>query len=147
MTTAEKIAVMQAFSDGKKIQRHCFLNSNLKWEDTEAPMWNWMAYEYRIKPERDCRPYNNTDEMISDFCARNHIYRTNFGHPFIWLRTRKPRKDRDGNDLFIDSLVLQIDKDYIYLLSPTEDEFITLGMDEMFEDYTYMDGTPCGKME
>ena len=49
-TTAEKIAVMQAFEEGKKIEIdiqdgrgfHC-----LGW----IPNWNWEENDYRIKPQ------------------------------------------------------------------------------------------------
>ena len=50
-TTKEKIAVMQAFMDGKKLQ----ILSNDDWTDwnpTCDPVWNWERGDYRIKPER-----------------------------------------------------------------------------------------------
>jgi hypothetical protein len=49
-TTAEKIAVMQAFEDGKEIQ---FRNNSRpdSWIDCPNPAWNWEMTDYRVKPE------------------------------------------------------------------------------------------------
>lgn len=48
-TTAEKIAVMQAFEDGKLIQVW-----DCGWwvdcEPTYKPSWNWIKEKWRIKP-------------------------------------------------------------------------------------------------
>lgn len=46
-TTAEKIAVMQAHEDGKKVQM--LLAGG--WSTIDGPVWNWEARDYRIKPE------------------------------------------------------------------------------------------------
>ena len=50
MNTKEKIAVMQAFVEGKEIQvstRHSTEWKRLVW----MPEWDWTSYNYRIKPE------------------------------------------------------------------------------------------------
>ena len=56
-TTREKIAVMQAWLEGKTIQRRPLFPSKHGWitfikapEDPE-PYWNFPSYEYRVKPE------------------------------------------------------------------------------------------------
>jgi len=49
-TTAEKIAVMQAFEAGKAIE-HTVKGKSLPWLDTDEPWWDWVSYEYRVKPE------------------------------------------------------------------------------------------------
>lgn len=49
-TTAEKIAVIQAFEDGKRVQTKP-VNSELHWMDSSNPSWNWVNINYRIKPE------------------------------------------------------------------------------------------------
>jgi hypothetical protein len=49
MTTKEKIAVMQAFEDGKKCQAR--LRGRNEWIDFEITFWNFEEWEYRIKPE------------------------------------------------------------------------------------------------
>jgi len=47
-TLEEKIAVMQAFADGKKIE---FLNVNGEWTPASKPTWDWGTYDYRVKHE------------------------------------------------------------------------------------------------
>ena len=51
MNTKEKIAVMQAWMEGKEeIQvstRHSTEWKRLSW----VPEWDWTSYDYRIKPE------------------------------------------------------------------------------------------------
>lgn len=50
MNTKEKIAVMQAWVDGKDIQ--CRPNGLNLWDEVDAePRWDWTRCEWRIKPE------------------------------------------------------------------------------------------------
>jgi len=51
MTTKEKIEIMQAYENGKKIEwrPNAFKRP---WNDyLNEPEWNWEYYQYRIKPE------------------------------------------------------------------------------------------------
>lgn len=49
--TKRRIAVMQAWLDGKTIERSYIgdLFSGA-WETTEHPRWNWDDLDYRVKP-------------------------------------------------------------------------------------------------
>ena len=53
MTTKEetlrRIAVMQAWCDGEKIEYSCLGEFN--WRDQPDPQWSWLAYDYRIAPK------------------------------------------------------------------------------------------------
>jgi hypothetical protein len=49
-TTAEKIAVMQAFLDGVPMEILTDGNWSL-WLPTGEPEWRWGASDYRVKPE------------------------------------------------------------------------------------------------
>lgn len=55
MNTKEKIEVMQAFLDGKKIQHRVIeRQSDIldPWYNSLGePSWIWNTYEYRIKPQ------------------------------------------------------------------------------------------------
>jgi len=66
-TTAGKIAVMQAFEDGKAIQ---YKNRGYSWVDfrVNTPMWNWKEVGYRIKPQ--------TVEEAAIETANKHFYET-----------------------------------------------------------------------
>lgn len=52
-TTAEKIAVMQAFEEGKAIQYKPSMAADVagNWARSLGPLWNWDRYSYRIKPQ------------------------------------------------------------------------------------------------
>lgn len=57
--TAERIKVMQAYVDGKKIQ--WAYNSTDIWHDADYPHWK-PNVNYRIKPESKYRPFRNAEE-------------------------------------------------------------------------------------
>lgn len=47
-STMEKIKVMLAFDEGKKIQ--WVIQGRTEWQDCSSPVWDWYALSYRIKP-------------------------------------------------------------------------------------------------
>lgn len=50
-TTQQKIEVMRAFEEGKKIE--CKSN-DLDWKEwilPHEPVWNWEKFDYRVKEE------------------------------------------------------------------------------------------------
>lgn len=57
MTTKEKIAVMQAFLEGKPIQYKLATGSDTDWVRNDEPRWDWEHCIYRIKPQPKLRPY------------------------------------------------------------------------------------------
>ena len=50
MTDQEIIEVIQAKSNGRKIQKRV-LGSCGSWEDDPDPKWAFCGFEYRVKPE------------------------------------------------------------------------------------------------
>lgn len=68
MTTKEKIAVMQAYLDGKKIQ--LAIKNKEDWEDydTGEPVWDWTCFDYRIKPEEE-KPKRMTHRQLAEWCS------------------------------------------------------------------------------
>jgi len=57
-TTKEKIAVMQAYVNGEKLE---ILLPSMGWDEWRAvgePHWDWQNIDYRIKPEPKLRPWN-----------------------------------------------------------------------------------------
>ena len=57
--TKEAIRVMQAFVDGKEVQYEV---PNKEWITTDQPAWNFISYNYRIKPTATLRPWT-ADEV------------------------------------------------------------------------------------
>ena len=97
------------------------------------------AFFYLVEePEEEkYRPYKNTDEMIEDFKerAKKH-YNANFFkcpmfHTSIWV------KDKKSNSKYLISVFGKTD---VYLSSIDE-----YSLELLFEDFTYLDGSPCGK--
>lgn len=62
-TTKEKIAVMQAYEDGKRIKAETFENVRLLWlkNETSEPTWDWVDYDYTIVEEPKRTPFDGSD--------------------------------------------------------------------------------------
>lgn len=58
-TTAEMIAVMQAYEDGKEIE--FYHNGYSKWRKSPDPTWDWYRNDYRVKPEPEYIPFTFED--------------------------------------------------------------------------------------
>lgn len=83
-TTAEKIAVMQAFEEGKPIE---YLSTWLnKWVNTDSPMWDWSSCDYRITVTK---PSINWDHVSPEY---NWLARDKSDGPDLncFLYTAKP---------------------------------------------------------
>ena len=129
MTTEEQIEVMQAFVDGKQIQ---FKDEfSIDWIDLHStPSWNWVDKEYRVKPESKYIPYKDTNEMIDDYCKRFGVERKEYEEPVIWVKICEVRMQ-----------VLSFYKGAVTVGD------ITLKLQEIFDaEYTYLDGSPVGKL-
>ena len=118
MTNKEMIAVMQAFYDGKEIE--CSSRGENDWLWTANPMWDWSNNDYRIKPEPPepkYVPYDSVTEVDKD----------------KWIKNK-------GNGIL--SRIMGIDANEALCVR-------LIGgwrtLKDLFEYYTYEDGTPCGK--
>ena len=78
--TKQRIAVMQAYVDGKQVQVYDISLS--KWFDTDAPSWI-TSRQFRIKPEPPYRPFRNAEE-----CWQEMLKHAPFG-----IMSSKNRKD------------------------------------------------------
>lgn len=75
--TAERIKIMQAYVDGKRIQ-YAEDDTDV-WHNIDEPDW-YSNYDYRIKPEPKYRPFNDADECWQEMLKHQ---------PFGWLREKK----------------------------------------------------------
>lgn len=73
--TKERIAVMQAYVDGKQIQ---WERSDGKWADVPKPSWS-INENFRIKPEPEYRPFKDADECWQEMLKHE---------PFGWVRNK-----------------------------------------------------------
>lgn len=106
-----------------------FLAENLVGDDVS---WN-LFYLVEEPKEKKYRPYKNTEEMIDDFFSREFSSRE-----LIWIKAKNSK-------LKLEKAIFQFAEDAVYVAS----EFgymgiLTLSMQQLLEEYTYLDGTPCG---
>lgn len=136
MTTEEMVKVMKAYTKGEPIECKMILGED-NWGDViDNPSWDWLNYEYRIKPETDesgYRQYENINEMLENISKRLVAIQ----HPVfpgVWLQ----RTDFD-----VQEMIAGIDYTNSYVLIGTN--WLSLGT--VFHQYTYLDGTPFGVKE
>lgn len=119
--TKERIAVMQAYVDGKQIQ---WERSDDKWVDVSEPSWS-INNNFRIKPETKYRPFKNADECWQEMLKHQ---------PFGWVCTRKSGWHKHINILYTDTISFKGDDFKWDLLGLTD-------------DVTFADGAPFGVKE
>lgn len=131
--TDYKISVMQAYKDGKRIE-YTSGSYWVEWMLPQEPTWNWVECDYRVKEEPKYVPYENTEELIEDFCKRSGAKRSPMGEPFIWLKEINSTTKRLVVTYFDESLNTQYCN-----------AFDNWTMKELFEKFTFLNGSPVGK--
>ena len=119
----ERIALMQAYVDGKQIQFFNILGE--KWEDTIDPRWS-QVNRYRIKPEPNYRPFKNAEECWQEM--QKH-------QPFGWIKDKE-----DGHYSMVTTVdAFYDDKNYIKISGDHNWSFA-----ETMNVYTFADDAPFG---
>lgn len=142
--------IIKAWEDGKEIQ---FKTSLGFWCFVFSPDWD-LNIEYRVKPECPCedgidskacvgcehsedgkreyKPYVTVDEFIQDYQERfpTSAPRPAYTMPLIWLKEKEAER---------------INLCYAFVGNCVELGCGVYNMTELFEDWTYTDGSPCGK--
>ena len=118
----DRIALMQAYVDGKQIQYFNRLEG--KWEDTTDPRWS-QGSSYRIKPEPNYRPFIDVEECWQEML--NH-------RPFGWIKNKN-----DGHYSMITKVDADFDKKHIAISGIN-----IWTLSETMCDYTFADGEPFG---
>lgn len=118
-----RIAVMQAYVDGKQIQ---FFNEYTgEWENIHTP--NWLRdTSYRVKPEPKYRPFKNADECWQEMLKHE---------PFGWIKCRGCYFN-----------IVAVTDVYAYL-SEADGSAILLASKNSYNDNTFADGAPFGVKE
>ena len=115
------LPVMQAFVEGKTIQRYDDKEDN--WYDVSPNANIDFCYDYRIKSEPNYRSFKNQKECWNEMLKHQ---------PLGWCR------DKNSGSLL---MVTAICDQYIYFDGdPTE-------INETFDFYEFADGTPFGIKE
>ena len=104
------------------------------------------AFFYLVEEpeENKFRPYSNPNEMIEDFKKRYNAYGGWSGkdnpmyNPLIWIKSKATGFRHLVTDYCDDD---NCNKSCIWIGS------LALAFKELFDKYTYLDGTPCGIKE
>ena len=123
----ELLPIIQAFAEGKSIQR---INSLGEWSDVTGDVLFYCNPEdYRIKPEPEStyRPFKDAEECWQEM--QKH-------QPFGWI------KCKDNS----------IPGKFMYIISVRDNEVaissaIDISYSELIKYYTFTDGTPLGIKE
>ena len=117
------LPVMQAFVEGKTIQRYDLKKDD--WYDV-APNANIdFCYDYRIKPESKYRPFKNQEECWQEMLKHQ---------PFGWLRNIFTQRLFNIDTISYTTYNIRLNNSI-------------LDGDDAFNSYTFVDGTPFGIKE
>ena len=128
----------KAWIEGKKVQHWTTIYVKNKWEDVPDE-WYWDGNDgtqYRIKPEKDWRPFKDVDELKKVWYDKMpfDVLSTGLEEPFIWVRWKGGKEHKlitgyynEGSQVFLC------------------DEWIPL--ERLFKYYEFLDGSPCGVLE
>ena len=116
----EMLPVLQAFAEGKTIESRCIKGDKSLWYDDEDPSFD-NDFEYRIKPEPKYRPFKSAEECWQEM--QKH-------QPFGWV------KDRNGSKFVIENVD---SRSFVDVYGEGTCDF-----KEVFENHTFVDGTPFG---
>lgn len=123
----ELLPIIQAFAEGKKIERS--VKGKDAWSDTFYPTWIDNR-DYRIKQELKYRPFKDADECWEEM--QKH-------QPFGWIMGKSNHIRRIIEST--GSMFFTCNGNNV-LTGSTWESFAY-----MFEQYTFADGTPFGKLE
>lgn len=110
--------IIEAFKNGADIQ---FLDYAGEWRDADKPLFR-IDVKYRVKPKQEYIPFDYSD---AEYLIGKVV------------------KSKDNKEI---SMIISFDLDNSDLLQ------ITLGSSfisfyDLFQDYTFLDGSPCGKLK
>ena len=123
----ELLPIIQAFAEGKTIERKGILDNESKWCEVLLPTFNVAVSNYRIKPESKYRPFIDNKECWNEMLKHQ---------PFGWVRTINAE-----NDYYIIDGVLHsenLDCSVVTMAGESYD------YKEMLDIYLFADGTPFG---
>lgn len=124
MKVSEQIAIIKAYEDGNTIEWKHYGETDWKSiEHVDNYLFDFVANEYRIKPECKYRPYESVDEAFNE--AEKHGY---------WIK----HKDKNKECLLC-----------IKIIELTKEKVVYLGYNlysgDVLEKYVWADdNSPCG---
>lgn len=121
----ELLPIIQAFVEGKTVQCRDFKDKDDDWDDTLTPAFDIDNFEYRIKPKPECRPFKDVEECWQEMLKHQ---------PFGWVK--------NNGDITVFKNIVSLAEGFVGVA-----EQDTFDLCEMWEAYTFADGTPFGVKE
>lgn len=90
-----------------------------------------LFYLLEEPKEEKCRPYRNIDNFITDYCDKKGVEIPSLEYPIIWL------KDVNAN-------IARMITEYCPLDNTVRTGDYWSNLQELLENYTYLDGSRCG---
>ena len=129
------LPIIKAFSEGKIIE---YRDSMLKddWKIVkEIPNLSFGCFEYRIKPEHQYRPFNDTKECWQEM--QKH-------QPFGWLKDKNKDSELRNIQALTEEMSTIVDEVYLRGINLINGWHV---FEEAVKEYTFADGTPFGILE
>ena len=114
------LPIIQAFAEGKAIERRCIKGDKSLWYDDEEPSFD-NDLEYRIKPDTTYRPFKDAEE-----CWQELLKHKPFGYTY----------DRFNG---IRDCITKVATTGVSYDSPT-----VISFEEIFDKFVFADGVPFG---
>lgn len=90
-----------------------------------------LFYLVEEPKEKELRPYKDTDEMIDHFCRHFNLIPQDHRLPTLWV------KNNDNK-----YLITRVSENTVTMCF--EKNVFTFGLRILLDDYTWLDGSPCG---
>lgn len=140
---ARNAEAFKAWHEGKKIEMEYAEpdeNETSVWKLFENEEPNWYNFHYRPAQEKtaekEYRPFNSIDELTTEFVKRFRTKTPSYALPLIWVKSSiKGKNDRYLITGYVDN------EDYKQLVA-IDDKYYGLGV--LFENFQFLDGSPCG---
>lgn len=128
----QNLAVIQ-----KIYARDCSSRFNVYFDDYVTSDEYCLAYLVERAKEKKYRPYESIDEFVSDFIKRFNTHCSNYAMPLIWLR------NKDNNN--VQCIMGFVEQFFVCLPYSPDSAAGMQKLQTLFDDYEFLDGSPCGK--
>ena len=120
-STKEMVEVMLAYDRGEHIEKSRYLNPRIWFEC--KPEWDWHHFDYRVKSKTKYIPFETAEEFLE--AQRSNGYLVSNKGKFL--------------EAYING------RDTVIISNPYSREFELISLNDLFKNYGFKDGTPCGK--
>ena len=142
--TASNAEAYRAWRYGEPVE----MQTDTDWRDVDSDELeenpdDWLYRNLRVKDSthyspcnEQYRPYKSVDELVSDFKERFDTHTPAYAMPLIWVQ----RKDK--NEKFLITGFTSTENGEFVMIGN-----VLFGLGVLFDDYTFLDGSPCGVQE